>query len=126
MPEQEQDDFVGLPPFKAEVGANVVKMSDLAAELHLDLPLVKAEDLAETEEPFIIRNAKGWIGKKDATVYFCECVHPDTGEEFAVNLGGQAVVEKLEKFFASGPKAPVEVHLVKHSGGHFGRYYTLE
>lgn len=117
---------VALPDFEPREGMEPVELKSVRADLGLDLPIVKAEDLID--ETFIIKKAKVWEStlKHGGVVYFCTCVSVPDGELFNTNLGGDAVVEILSKAFAAGVVAPLKVTLRKISGGKFGRYYVLE
>lgn len=117
---------VALPDFEPREGMEPVELKSVRADLGLDLPIVKAEDLVDST--FIIRKAKVWEStlKHGGVVYFCTCASFPDGELFNTNLGGDAVVEILSKAFAAGVVAPLKVTLRKISGGKFGRYYILE
>jgi hypothetical protein len=112
--------------FESVKSKSVVKLSEVSEELGLDLLMVKASELID--KSFVIYAAKPWASakQKGGVVLFCTCADAETGEKFATNLGGQAVVEKLQKYFAAGPQAPVEVTLRHQAGGAFSGYYTLE
>lgn len=58
--------------------------------------------------------------------WFCIVRPTDQDELFEVTLGGQAVVEILDAYAASGYTNPLRVKLTYKQGGKFKGYYNFE
>lgn len=128
MPEQDAP-IIKRPKtfgFAAPVGATPQTLQSVKEELGIPDVITPAAELVDTT--FIIRSAKSFESsfQEGAHAFFCTCAYPETGEVFSTVLGGQAVVDILDAYVASGADNPLSVTLRKNEGGRYGRYYTLE
>ena len=104
----------------------VLSLSRALAEMGISGRRVTAEQLVD--QTFTILRAKAFASRfqEGTHAYFCVCQPQGGGEVFTTVLGGRAVVDVLDAFFATGLTNPLEVRLSEIEGGRFGRYYVLE
>lgn len=103
-----------------------VVYGDFARANYLTGTPITAEEL--NGKTFDILRAKVFDSSFEGQDHAWYCVVRPVGETeiFAVTLGGQAVVETLDAFAATGETRPLRVKLVYKAGGKFNGYYTLE
>lgn len=87
---------------------------------------IAAEELVN--KTFDITRAKRFESSFEGQdhVWFCIVKPVEQDEVFEVALGGQAVVEILDAYAASGLANPLRVTLSYKKGGKFSGYYTFE
>jgi hypothetical protein len=87
---------------------------------------ITAEDLVN--KTFDIMRAKRFESSFEGQdhAWFCIVRPIDQDETFEVTLGGQAVVEILDAYAASGLNNPLRVKLTYKAGGKFKGYYNFE
>jgi hypothetical protein len=85
-----------------------------------------AEDMVN--KTFDIMRAKKFDSSYEGQdhAWFCIVRPVDQDELFEITLGGQAVVEILDAYAASGLENPLRVKLTYKAGGKFKGYYNFE
>jgi hypothetical protein len=103
-----------------------VLWSEFARQAFLTGTPITAEDLVG--KTFDILRAKLFDSSFEHQdhAWYCVVRPVDQDEVFAVTLGGQAVVEILDAYAATGNDRPLRVALAYHQGGKFNGYYTFE
>jgi hypothetical protein len=100
--------------------------SQFAQQAFLTGEPTTAEELVG--KTFDIMHAKKFDSSFDGQDHAWYCVVRPVGQDqaFAVTLGGQAVIEVLDAYAASGGTRPLRVKLGFKSGGKFKGYYQFE
>lgn len=110
----------------AQASEQPLDWSQFAKQAGLRGTPITAEDLVN--KSFDILRAKRFESSFEGQdhAWFCIVRPIDQDEKFEVTLGGQAVVEILDAYAASGLQNPLRVHLVYKTGGKFKGYYNFE
>jgi len=100
--------------------------SQFAHQIGLRGTSITAEELVN--KTFDITRAKRFESSFEGQdhAWFCIVKPVDQDEVFEVTLGGQAVVEILDAYAASGFSNPLRVKLTYKAGGKFKGYYNFE
>jgi len=87
---------------------------------------ITAEELVN--KTFDIMRAKRFESSFEGQDHAWFCIVKPEGQDemFEVTLGGQAVVEILDAYAASGLSNPLRVHLTYKAGGKYKGYYNFE
>lgn len=110
----------------AQPDAEPFEWRKFAEQQYLTGTPVTAEDLIGKE--FDILRAKLFLSSFEGQDHAWYCVVREVGEKEvkAVTLGGQAVVEILDAYAATGNNRPLRVKLAFTQGGKFQGYYSFE
>ena len=111
--------------WRSDIGAKPRTLADISEEYGIVAPHQAAKDLiGETFAIQAMRRVESNLGGV-GYYYFVLALDPKTGESYTTTLGGQAVVQVLDRLIEKGVTDPVTVTLDFVEQGKYDGYYVL-